>query len=698
MSLRYKGGVISATPPTTSTTSAVGVWTLAQQLQAQGAGNWPTILSDQYFRYVTMLLHGDGTNGAQNNTFLDSSTNNFTITRNGNTTQGSFSPYGSNWSNYFDGSTAWFSVASNAAFGMGTGDCTLECWYFPINSTVGVQTLIDIRTTNTGVPVVIGVLSTGIPYAYNGTIYSGGTVTNNAWNHIAFVRNGSGSNNCKLYLNGLQVAQFTDANDWGASDSCAIGRNTAFNGEFAYGYISNARVVKGTAVYTSAFTPSTTPLTAISGTSLLTCQSNRFIDNSTNNFAITRNGTPSVQRFSPFSPTAAYSTSVIGGSGYFDGASSNLVTANTVTTVGTQDFCLEAWVYCTSTTSYACIVGSDGAGPSTGFFIEMGTARGIWLGGPEVSMGSAIYNQWVHLVFCRVSGTYAGYINGVRLATGTFATNLSTATKIGVNNYAVGSVSGYGTTGYIADARVFVGSSPYSPSSTTITVPTAPLTAAANTLLLFSATNAGVLDNAMMNNLQTVGNAQISTSVVKFGTGSMAFDGNGDYLSIPSSANLNMGSGDWTFECWVYISTRTLSYPLIFGNNNGSYSSGALAITNSNADTPSYYDKFFLASYDTGTPTLISSATNSLNTWYHLAIVRNGTSLVMYRNGVSVASTTISAGAVFNWGKNGSLIGGGNWDGANSYFNGYIDDLRITKGYARYTSNFTPPTAAFPNQ
>ena len=61
--------------------------------------------SDPYFYDVTMLLTGDGTNGAQNNTFLDSSSNAFSITRNGNTTQGSFSPYGSLWSNYFNGAT-----------------------------------------------------------------------------------------------------------------------------------------------------------------------------------------------------------------------------------------------------------------------------------------------------------------------------------------------------------------------------------------------------------------------------------------------------------------------------------------------------------------------------------------------------------------------------------------------------------------
>jgi len=82
---------------------------------------------DPYFYSVTSLLHGDGTNGAQNNTFLDSSTNNFTITRNGNTTQGSFSPFSqTGWSNYFDGSGDYLQVSTSSTtpFALGSGDFT----------------------------------------------------------------------------------------------------------------------------------------------------------------------------------------------------------------------------------------------------------------------------------------------------------------------------------------------------------------------------------------------------------------------------------------------------------------------------------------------------------------------------------------------------------------------------------------------
>jgi hypothetical protein len=717
MSTRFLGGIISATPPTVSTSSAPGVWSLEQALQYIKAGNWPVVIaSDPYFKYVTMLLHGDGTNGAQNNTFLDSSTNNFTITRNGNTTQGSFSPYGSNWSNYFDGSTAWFSIASNAAFGMGTGDCTLECWYFPNNSTVGVQTLIDIRTTNSGVPVVIGVLGTGAVYAYNGTTYSGGTVTNNAWNHIAFVRNGGGSNNCKLYLNGSQVAQFTDANDWGASDSCAIGRNTAFNGEFAYGYISNARVVKGTAVYTGNFTPSTTPLTAISGTSLLTCQSNRFIDNSTNNFAITVNGTPSVQRFSPFSPSDAYSTSVIGGSGYFDGSGDFLTTPqNAAFNIGTGPFTVECFIYWNGTTlgggGYGLINlgnGANSGGPYTGWGLILDfdySGKPTWYryDGTIYSYRSSTAptaNQWIHIAVSRnSSNTLSMWMNGTRVYTGTVTQSFNNVNSDPLNiGYRFDGAPGntHYFPGYISNARVVVGTDVYGAANSTITVPTAPLTAISGTSLLTNFTNGGIFDNAMMNNLETVGNAQISTSVVKFGSGSISYPSTGSYLYTAWKPNLEIGAGDFTIEFWMY---GTSGSPLFcwsvdwhFGMtwNYGGANANRIGVwMSSNGSSWNIFNA-------DGGGNGISTGTVSPNTWTHVALVRNGSAWTLYLNGTSAWTGTSSATVVTR--STDIFRVGGPWPaGGPVDYVGFLDDFRFTRGYARYTANFTPPTQAFSN-
>ena len=97
------------------------------------AGN--VVITDQYFNYTTLLLPGNGTNGANNNTFIDSGTANsgvgFSITRNGNTTQGTFTPFSqTGWSNYFDGTDDYLSVADSAVLRPGAGAFTLEAWIY----------------------------------------------------------------------------------------------------------------------------------------------------------------------------------------------------------------------------------------------------------------------------------------------------------------------------------------------------------------------------------------------------------------------------------------------------------------------------------------------------------------------------------------------------------------------------------------
>ena len=144
----------------------------------------------------------------------------------------------------------------------------------------------------------------------------------NQWNHVVFTRNSS--NNLAVFINGTRQ-YYTASNTYNyglLSGTLGIGiAETGRSGYYFGGYISNFRLFKS-AYYDptqTTITVPTTALTAVSGTALLTCQSNRFIDNSTNAFAISvAGGTPSVQRFSPFNPTASYDTATIGGSGYFE--------------------------------------------------------------------------------------------------------------------------------------------------------------------------------------------------------------------------------------------------------------------------------------------------------------------------------------------------------------------------------------------
>jgi hypothetical protein len=647
---------------------------------------------DPQFNYVTMLLHGDGTNGAQNNTFLDSSTNNFTITRNGNTTQGSFSPYGSNWSNYFNGSST-LNVANNAVFTL-PADFTIECWIF---QTGAFQNRLIISKWPT--EYYIFTQASGVigfawgPFNASG-LFGGALLLSgsnafalNAWTHVAVVRN---SNTFTLYVNGVSISTATFSTG-GTDSGSPVTIGDYGSGGFAFeGYISNARIVKGTAVYTANFTPSTTPLTAITNTSLLTCQSNRFVDNSTNNFTITRNGEVSVQRFNPFGASTAYSTSVIGGSGYFDGSGDSLTTAsNTAFAFGTGDFTWESWIYLNDISSQRTIYNSN---ITDGFIINInsGTVTVRQFGVTDLlnSAGSINPNTWNHIAVSRSGTTLSLWLNGSRSAGGTI-TNSTNFTQngllIGVNDIGAGYV-----VGYISNLRVVKGTAVYDPTQTTITVPTAPLTAVSGTSLLLNTTNGAIFDNAMMNDLETVGNAQISTSVVKYGTGSLYFDGTGDDLSAPNLVINSLGSGAFTIEMWVYR----------LGNGSGG-SSAYDALLGSNVDNAtSNYGVYVTRS--SGVINFFSSAglvssSNSLSnsTWTHIAICRtSANNLQIFINGVSGYSATYTGTGTLTFPF---FVASDNTSNGNSNFYGHIDDLRITKGYARYTANFTPPTAAFPN-
>jgi len=709
MSERYPGGLITKTPVIPTTTSAPGIWTLDQALQYIKAGTWPG-LPDPYFPYVTMLLHGDGTNGAQNNTFLDSSTNNFSITRNGNTTQGSFSPYGSNWSNYFGGSSDYLSLSGNAALTFGTGDFCIEGWINP-TSTSGEKAIIGNVLTNTTTTWVVEIYSNYLRIAQYSPILltSSSTIPANTWTHFAITRSGT---TLRLFINGVLDNSTTNSTDFSDNSTGFRIGDVPYGAKFG-GNISNLRLVKGSAVYTSAFTPSTTPLTAISGTSLLTCQSNRFIDNSTNAFAITVNGTPSVQRFSPFSPIAAYSTSTIGGSGYFDSSGDYLTMGRqSALDLGASDWTFEAYVYIPSLsfgggigTIFGSLLYDNGFGAyafwvnSTNFVTYIRYNSGTLLQ-IDTAIASNLVGRWSHLAVTRSGSNLRIFLNGVQQGStnttlGASSIDAAYAVEGYTTPYTIGGMQSRGTfngffNGYISNLRLVKGTAVY---TSNFTPPTAPVTAITNTQLLTNFTNGGIFDNAMMNNLETVGNAQISTSVVKFGTGSLAFDGTGDGLALPANVNLAIGSGNFTIEMWINGS--------VSNNNTTKGGSFARAFTLGTAQGTGNIEVYFndsnncIISISAGTNIQFASSSILSSAWVHFAIVRSGTTLTAYANGTSVGSTTNSTDLNL-------AATTQSWIGAISSsagtFNGYIDDLRITKGYARYTSNFTPPTAAFQNQ
>jgi SPP1 family predicted phage head-tail adaptor len=194
-------------------------------------------------------------------------------------------------------------------------------------------------------------------------------------------------------------------------------------------------------------------------------------------------------------------------------------------------------------------------------------------------------------------------------------------------------------------------------------------------------------DNSNNNfSLTRGGNTVISTAQSKFGGASILFDGAGDYLQIPNNSNLTLGTGDFTMEFWIY----PLSQPGLFNTIIGGDATSQPIVNLRGSGTSSSISMNVFGSADI----FNESFTFTQNNWYHVAISRSGTSLKVYVNGNQIGptitnSTNISApitcvGGLISYAQN---------------FNGYIDDVRITKGVARYTgSTLTVPTREFLDQ
>lgn len=659
----------------------------------------------------------------QSSTFVDNSSNAFTITNNGSTpvvssqilpaitrngtpTQGSVTPYwpDGQWSNYFS-NAPYLSAPYTAPTQFGSGDFTVEAWMY-LTDISKSNYLFAQQNSSVNTNADLSVFGAGIT---NGGFYFGwcsgssqynataptGSMKVNTWHHVACVRYG---NAFTVYIDGVAKATTTSAvtvNTIASTPRNGIGGYTSpFGNEFCSGYISNLRMVKGTAVYTSAFTPSTTPLTAISGTSLLTCQSNRFKDNSSNNFAITVTGTPSAQAFEPFEPTASYSAATYGGSGYFPGSSYLTYPAGVGSAFGTGDFTVEMWFYTpsSSTTNYYLLDNRNSGQTTNWAVLHEGTSSNKlqWFTGATsiVSSTSPTSNQWNHFAYTRSGTTGRLFLNGTQIATGTDSTNYSVSSTISyiASRYtAVEQLNGY-----ISNLRIVKGTAVY---TTAFTPPTAPVTAITGTSLLLNATNAGIYDAAVLNDLTTVGDAKVSTAQAKWGGSSMAFDGTGDYLTSPNSQNFNFGTGDFTVETWVYTTTTA--------SGSGTTTASQYIIDARTASTTSAFILGFrllgsgtgnLLCWYTGSTVLQSSAV-SINQWHHVAYTRSGTTGRLFLDGVQVATQTDSTNYV-----SGATITYGSRYTVENFLFGYIEDLRVTKGYARYTSNFTPPTAAFPTR
>ena len=213
-------------------------------------------------------------------------------------------------------------------------------------------------------------------------------------------------------------------------------------------------------------------------------------------------------------------------------------------------------------------------------------------------------------------------------------------------------------------------------------------------LLLHGDTLAFEDSSSVHRTLFTGGSVTVSTAVKKMGEGSLLFNGSDASLYTGSSSDFNFGTGDFTIEVWVRVASQTNNFQSFFSTGVTSWGAGAMSLiafgTGSGVSTAQQGRLGFGANLG-GLELLTAPVT--AGDWNHLALTREGDVFRIYLNGASQQVLSYSGAIDWNYGGN-TVIGRNLWDGAQGFFSGYLDDLRVTVGTARTIS---VPTYPYPD-
>jgi len=701
--------VFTITPSTDDANFGTFTLTINATDGVNGAVSANTSITLQFYitnsQYTTLLATAVDT--STNNIITDGSTNNYTVTVNGNSATGTFSPYNDSYSAYMDGGDLYY-LSSSADWNLGS-NWTIEGWFYPTAQPTETCRIFMFGTNGGSAAMGIS-LNSDMTWGGGGA-FPNGAMFNlpqgylNQWQHVAWVRDGS-SNTGTIYVNGVATAGSYSGPAVQAAGNVdlKIGYDTVGTVAYQYrGYFADIRITKS-AVYTSNFTPPTERLASsdvLTDTKLLAFNKPYLKDQSTSNHNISISaGNPRFKVFAPFE-RLEYLSSNNGGSVYFDGSSgTNLTVANsTDLQLGTTSaFTAEFWVYVPATNAdYSVLLGKGYNTGTAEWYLELMADGAIDLflsnNGTNYNYlistvtGALQQNTWNHIALVREStSTIKVYTNGTQSYSNTSVSDWNVNTgPVNIGGYNDGSTSLFSNT-YLTDVRIVKGTAVY---TSDFTPPTAPLTAITNTNFLLNGTDASIIDKSQNANLKLVGNTTGSTTQVKFaGSKSVYFDGTGDYIEVPASSLLDVSSSDITIEGYFYTTTTTTKqgvWEFYFDDNNFV----RLFYEGDNGNV------FRLTLTSSGTQRLNATGTTnfSADTWHHIAVTRNHSTgewktFIDGNQDTGASGTESAAVNTSSW----NFLIGMDFVSIDRYWNGYIQDFRFTKGLARYTANFTPPT------
>lgn len=550
--------------------------------------------------------------------------------------------------------------------------------------------------------------SFGIANGVGVTSYSADTTY-----HLALSRQGS---TFRFFINGAVVATITSGASiyYVTTDRTIIGGNSTSTSRSVGGLIDEVRITKGIARYTAAFTP---PAAEFINRGLIDIHYDRIV------FALNMNGRNASTLFSDLSAVRKIQTangnvqvsttdSKYGGAcALFDGTGDFITTPTTgdfdLGTVYTIEFFIKPNSLATNfgvlhrgfyTTT------APGTWEGLAFSIRwLGTAARFYFFGTTAATEQYIdvadafsTSEWRHIAMVRNGTTGTVYVNGVLSGTitGLNTSAASTQTlRIGRWDFSAGNED---FNGRLDDVKISRGVAKYSSNFTppavqqSLSGPVDSSYSSVVALVKFEGpTGVTATFDSTAKRLWTNNNISISTAQRRFGLTSGLTVG-GRWISTPASADFNFGTGDFTIEGWVYTTSTNDRQAFIGQMNSG--------ITDASFQFEITSGFFRTYAFTTGGTTVLYNITGTtavaLNTWYHVATVRSGTTIYLFVNGVLDATATGITGAVHSSTANLSIGRSGDYELLT--FVGHLDEFRITKGLARYTSAFTPPAAPFP--
>lgn len=381
---------------------------------------------------------------------------------------------------------------------------------------------------------------------------------------------------------------------------------------------------------------------------------------------------------------------------------------------GTGDFTIDFWIYISGTPGdYRGIISTEETPGGTGWVIALKPSTLVPVfyypynfgTGPLLESSSAISaTTWTHIAVVRYGTSLKMYMNGTQVASTTLnaSDQINAGSSCGLMigrlyyNYS-GDYITSGGDAYLDEIRINKGLARWTAA---FSVPTGAygggygLDDYVKLLLRGNGVDGStyIVDSSYYTPkaITVGGNAQIDTAQYKFDGSSILFDGSGDYIYAGDSDDWTSGSGDYTVDFWVrfnaltsgdgaqcflaHITNTTNYWGLYVYESSGSYYLSLIQCISS------FYN------------ILIDSSALSLSTgtWYHIAMVKTGTTYKWFLNGLQVASTT-ETDVLDNF----SQLNIATLDGSLYCLNGWLDTIRISKGIARWTADFTVPDKSY---